>query len=175
MADPGRRRSLTVYRPRYGGIEGLEGIAGKKKRRSGRRGAAFFFGADSRPGILGNMTNTILALAGAVGGSAGANLIPVDKRIQAAIPLLLGLILGSGTVAARVGALRPVGLGMAVAGGLSLVRQMAGTSIPLLAGETMGVPMTRPPAPMGLPAPNGFKGDVPLPGDLVYMTPADVR
>lgn len=84
-----------------------------------------------------NVKSTIrtigIGLAGAIVANAGANLLPIaDKRIKAGLPLALGVIL---PMLIKGDMVRLASSGMAIAGGLSLLRAQFGATIPALAGE----------------------------------------
>ena len=163
----------------FEGFSGFDGFEGRKRRRHRSRRAQIIIKGrrrHRRRGLLmggtagtlvqrigGNAMNTAVGVAGAVGGAYLSNMIPVaDNRIKAGLAALAGITLASSV---RMPALRHAGIGLAIMGGLSLVRQMAPT-LPLLTGEGCGG--------LALPLPMGATMELPsmagLDGVAEYQT-----
>jgi len=138
MAAAKKRKKHKARRYGFEGFEGkrkkrkarrygFEGVAGRRKsRRKGR-----FLGVDSGTGSAVKIA--LAALGGAVAGSYAANMVPLSAKLKPALPLVAGIGLTM-TKFGRKPVFQAMGLGMMVAGGLSLLRQFLPT-MPLLAGE----------------------------------------
>lgn len=84
--------------------------------------------------FLKPLINSGMAVGGAIAGSMIANKLPIaNKKLQAGVPILAGLVLGMSKFG-RKDIVQNIASGMMIAGGLALVRQLAPT-LPLLAGE----------------------------------------
>jgi len=113
-------------------VVGGGGGGGYKKKRRGRRR---YHGLAGLGGSKGDMmaagTNVAIGIAGAIAGALGMRYVPVaDARAKAAIPLLLGLVL---SVKMRQPMIRAASGGLAIAGGLALIKALA-PNLPVLAG-----------------------------------------
>lgn len=131
-------KSLMKHRKRSLAHRGqIVVFAGKKHhRKHGRR--HYLRGGGLMQNIGGNAINVIAGIAGATIGSFAGNMIPANSKIKALIPILLGVVLSSST---KIPAVRYAGLGIAVMGGLSLINQVMPKGLPLIAGESVYVPL----------------------------------
>jgi hypothetical protein len=104
-------------------------------------------GGFSLKGIMPLLLNAGATLGGAIGGSMLAARIPAPDKIKPFIPLAAGVALNV-TKLGRNQMVRAAGLGLMIAGGLSLIRQFA-PQLPMLgaANETEEL--------LGLPAVSG--------------------
>lgn len=87
-----------------------------------------------RMNIQKTLVDGAFAVAGAIGASALANMIPIpDPRIKAAIPIVAAIILPT-TKLVKGDMAKALSMGMLTIGAVSLVRQFM-PNVPLLAGE----------------------------------------
>lgn len=143
--NPGRgKRKATHYKhaaPRTEVVV-MGGKMGGKKRRK-RHGRGRYMGGLLPVGgkgrdMINRARDVSIGVAGAVGGAMLTKYIPVaDLRIKAAIPLIGGIVLSS-MVANRM--IQSAGAGLAIAGGLALVKAFA-PNVAVLAGEGEADPL----------------------------------
>lgn len=111
----GRRRSQVV-------IVNDPGIEGRRRKRSRRRGG-YYMGAMKAADVTTAAQDIGLTLVGAIIGSILSGKIPIkDPRIRAAIPTIAGIILSPSI---KQPLLKHIVGGVAVGGGISLVRSLA--------------------------------------------------
>ena len=86
--------------------------------------------------IMDMITTVGIGAAGGIAAAFGANYLPstMDKRLKAGIVTALGLALGISPFARKNKMIKAAGTGIAIVGGLSLVRAFV-PSIPVLSGE----------------------------------------
>jgi len=122
-------KKKSVKKSKSGGSKMAKKKKAPKKSGSKKRKNPF-----SKKNALTVAKNGALAIGGAVAGGMAANAIPVkDPRIKAAIPLILGVLLGSSKFG-KTQMMQNVATGLVVAGGMSMVRVLA-PQLPFLAGE----------------------------------------
>jgi len=131
MGAPSAQRQLVISMP--------------AKRRKYRGEATSFAGKGrgmkiNKKEILANLIPIFIGTGGAVAGNVAANLLPIPPKFKPYIPFLLGC--GLAIFAGKNPLIKGLAYGMGIGGGLSLVKQLAGAKIPLLAGEGMGAEIT---------------------------------
>jgi hypothetical protein len=110
-------------------------------RRRSRR--SYMGGAMSMKGLMPLVMSAAATIGGAVGGSMLSARIPAPDKVKPLIPIAAGVALNV-TKLGRNQLVRAAGLGMMVAGGLSLIRQFA-PQLPMLGAadeseELLGLP-----------------------------------
>lgn len=146
----------------------------KRRRSSGRSG----FGGKMR-GIMPMVKDVGLAVAGGVGANVLANRLPIaNPKVKAAIPLVAGILLST-VIGKNKPMFREVGTGMAVLGGLALLKQFA-PNVPMLAGEEDIVLLPSDYQYNGEMQQLGYEGGSPLMGEMQnmgeeeYLSPANL-
>lgn len=147
----------------------------KKRRRSSRRSG---FGGKMK-GIMPMVKDVGLAVAGGVGANVLANRIPIaNPKVKAAVPLVAGILLST-VIGKNKPIFREIGTGMAVLGGLALLKQFA-PNVPMLAGEEDIVLLPSDYQYQGEMQQLGYEGGSPLMGEMQnmgeeeYISPADL-
>lgn len=112
-----RTRTRTVYL--HGGGSTRRRVRGVAKRLTS--------------GIMSPMMDVLLGAGGAVVAGISANLIPVgNPKVKSLIPLGIGVVTAATMKDKRI---RAIGVGMAIAGTISTLKQWV-PNVPLLAGDT---------------------------------------
>lgn len=137
----------------------------KKRRKSSVRSG---FGGKMK-GVMPMVKDVGLAIAGGIGAGVLANKLPVaNPKVKAAIPLVAGILLST-VIGKNKPIFREIGTGMAVLGGLALLRQFA-PNVPMLAGEEDVVLLPEDYQNyMGEMQQLGFEGGSPLMGEMQSM------
>lgn len=92
-------------------------------------------GGSKMKGIMGPVSEAMIAVAGGVLAGIVANKVPIkNEKLKAAAPILAGLGVSFMGIKKRNSLIRNLGTGMMVLGAVALTRKMLPT-IPLLAGE----------------------------------------
>ena len=103
-------------------------------RRSSRRRSRSMGGSGMK-GIMGPISEALIAVAGGVIAGVIANKVPIkNEKLKAATPILAGLGVSFMGIKKRNPLIRNLGTGMMVLGAVALTRKML-PSVPLLAGE----------------------------------------
>ena len=115
-------------------------LAKPHKKHYSMRGDSMRKGKNSIGSLIGAM---VAGLGGALLGNIGANMIPIkNKLLQAAIPGAVGIGVGM-TIGQKHPIAGDVGMGMMIGSGVSIVKQTIGKNIPLLAGDSSSLTITR--------------------------------
>lgn len=102
----------------------------KRRHSSGMSG-----GGSKMKGIMGPVSEALIAVAGGVIAGVVANKVPIkNEKLKAAAPILAGLGVSFMGIKKRNPLIRNLGTGMMVLGAVALTRKML-PSVPLLAGE----------------------------------------
>lgn len=153
----------------------------KPRKRSRAKGYARGIAGKAK-GMIPMVKDVAIAVAGGVGGGVLANKLPIaNPKVKAAIPLVAGLAIAS-ILGKKKHIFHEIGTGMAVIGGIALLKQFA-PNVPMLAGEDEVVLL--PPGYEGCGGDMlqlGYDDDADLMGDMLqlgdeseeYMSPANM-